>query len=135
MDKKIYRIIDANLNRAREGLRVIEDYARFILNDDKLTRKLKRMRQDLAGLSQKVYPELISARASEKDVGAEIREGKRKNLKALTIANFKRIQESIRVLEEFSKLLSSEAGEKFKKLRFRIYVLEKQFYEKTPSQK
>ncbi len=125
-DYKIYRIIDVNINRAREGLRVIEDGARFIFNDKKLTDQIKKVRHNIDIISRRVYPELISARDSDKDVGAKQKEKKRNNLQGLLTANFKRIEEAMRVLEEFSKLISNGAGYKFKQIRFKIYIIEKE---------
>ena len=123
-DYKIYRVIDVNINRAREGLRVIEDGARFIFNDKKLTNQIKKIRHNVDIISRRVYPELISARDSGEDVGASQKEKKRNNLQGLLTANFKRIEEAMRVLEEFSKLISSDAGYKFKQIRFKIYIIE-----------
>lgn len=130
-NRELYRIIDANLNRAREGLRVIEDGARFIFNDKKLTGEIGKLRHGLDIISRKVYPELIGARDSVQDVRARQKEKKRKDLEGLFTANFRRIEEAMRVLEEFSKLISSSAGYKFKKIRFRLYIIEKQMMRKV----
>ena len=40
-DLQILQIIDANLDRAREGLRVLEDWARFGLGEENIVIKLK----------------------------------------------------------------------------------------------
>ncbi|MFH1238680.1 MAG: thiamine-phosphate pyrophosphorylase [bacterium] len=130
-NRKIYRIIDANLNRAREGLRVIEDGARFIFNDKALTARLKKIRHELSIVAGKVYPKLIGARDSAGDVGASPQEEKRENLSGLLIANFRRVEEAVRVLEEFSRLISEEAGYKFKQIRFKMYVMEKKIMKKV----
>ncbi|MFB0527779.1 MAG: thiamine-phosphate pyrophosphorylase [bacterium] len=126
-----YRILDANLNRAREGLRVIEDVARFLYNDRELCRKLKNLRHNLSRIARNVYPRLVKSREPEKDVGLSIKEGKRDSLKDILFANFRRVEEGIRVLEEFSRLISADAGDRFKKIRFKVYGMEKEIAMRT----
>ncbi|MDD5491762.1 MAG: thiamine-phosphate pyrophosphorylase [bacterium] len=127
MDNKqdIYRVLDANINRAREGLRVLEDVARFICNDRKATGMLRACRHMLDRSARKIYPQLIVARDSGDDLGRTFKEPKRKDLTGLMIANFKRVEEAVRVLEEFSKLLGARQGSMFKKIRFTMYQAEK----------
>jgi len=129
-EQAIYRVIDVNLNRASEGLRVIEDGVRFALDDSSLTKKVKELRHSLIK-AIKVVPgfnegKLISCRNSEKDVGAKLEEKPRGKVKELIRANFRRVQEAQRSLEEFGKLLSPLLGQQFKRLRFQTYSLEKQ---------
>ena len=126
----IYRIADANFNRAREGLRVVEELARFILNDADLAGRLKSMRHQLRSIQQE-WPggveKFMSDRDSQTDVGFNSREEKefeRLDFFELSLANFKRVQEAMRVLEEYSKFIST--GADFKKIRFELYDLEKQ---------
>ncbi len=126
-NQDIYRVLDANINRAREGLRVLEDVARFILNHSALTLTIRRSRHRLDTAVRESYPQLIAARDTGSDEGRGFNEGKRKDLSGLIIANFKRVEEAMRVLEEFSKLFSERAGKKFKKIRFEIYAAEKEF--------
>ncbi|NIM02949.1 thiamine-phosphate pyrophosphorylase [bacterium] len=121
-----YRILDANLNRVREGLRVIEDVARFLYNDEKLCKKVRALRHNLSKITKSVYPRLVKSREPEKDVGLSIKEGKRSNIKDIVSANFRRVEEGIRVLEEFSRLISADAGDRFKKIRFKVYGMEKE---------
>jgi thiamine-phosphate pyrophosphorylase len=121
-----YRLLDANLNRAREGLRIIEDVVRFLYNDKELSRKLRNIRHELSIITGKIYPRLLKSRDSENDVGLTFKEGKRKNLRDILIANFRRAEEGIRVLEEFSRLISADAGDKLKKIRFKVYTIEKE---------
>ena len=127
--RTIYRIIDANLNRASEGLRVIEDAVRFILDDRSFTEELKELRHSLAKIVEETpvfsREELISSRNSQKDVGAQLAEEKREEIKEMIRANFKRVEEAERSLEEFGKLLSPLMGERFRKIRFQTYCLEK----------
>ncbi len=127
--RAIYRIIDVNLNRASEGLRVIEDGVRFVLDDLLLTEELKGLRHSLAKIVKATtafsQEELISSRNSQGDVGAELAEEKREKIKEMLKANFKRVEEAERSLEEFGKLLSPLMGEQFRKIRFQTYCLEK----------
>jgi len=131
MNKKnsgIYRLLDANFNRAMEGLRVIEDTFRFVKNDEKNFLKTRRIRHELGRVIKKMYPELILSRDTDKDDGATIKEKKRKNINSILIVNFQRVKQAIRVLEEYSKLISANSGMKFKKIRFKIYKLEKECF-------
>ena len=137
MKEKIYRILDANANRAREGLRVLEDIARFIHNDEKITHKLKRERHRITSFLKNVPPPgaggekiLIKARDSVADVGAKtntLGEKKRDGIMEVAISNFRRSQEAIRVLEEFTKIFKGTVSQRFKAMRFRLYALEKKF--------
>lgn len=135
--KSFLKIIDANVNRAKEGIRVIEDISRFLIINKKTMTYLKNIRHQINILIKKVEPDykkLLKARDSETDIGKNINvksEFKRKNLHEILIANFKRVQESLRVLEEISKLKNTEISHRFKNLRFKMYVLEKQFFIKN----
>ncbi|MFQ6003196.1 MAG: thiamine-phosphate pyrophosphorylase [Candidatus Zixiibacteriota bacterium] len=127
--KNIYRIIDANLNRAREGIRVAEEVARFYFDDAKLSSQFKSLRHQLTRVAKKIFDEkkLLSFRDSQKDVGAEsmgVLEKKRTDLESIVYANLRRSQEAVRVLEEFGKLIREESAPSFKKIRFRLYTLE-----------
>ena len=123
------RILDAAANRAREGLRVLEDYVRFILDDGHLSSRLKNWRHQLSHALRGIAPhQLLAARETEQDVGTQIRtltEGKRESVSAVVQANFKRVEEATRTLEEFSKILSSDLGQHIGQLRYEIYTLEK----------
>lgn len=130
--RELYRIADANLNRAREGLRVLEEVARFILEDARLTGALKDMRHRLSRVAYDTgtASALINSRDAENDVGASSwtpREKERGSICDLVAANFKRVQEAARVLEEFGKVLGLPAQE-VKVLRFELYTLEKQMW-------
>ena len=99
------RLIDANLNRISEGLRLLEDVARFILNDAALSAALKSLRHELLGEYSSFQKELLSARDSAQDVAAFAEEQmSRTDLPAIVTANARRVEESLRVLEEISKL-------------------------------
>lgn len=125
----VYRIIDAAANRAREGLRVVEDYVRFTLDDKHLMSLLKEWRHQLAAiLSTLDFHQLASSRDTPRDVGTTVktrREGLRETLRDVVIANFKRVEEATRTLEEFGKVLSSELGRRLERLRYELYTLEK----------
>ncbi len=127
--KKILRIIDANFNRLREGIRVLEESERLGRNKAGSSAKLKSLRHDVAKcyllFSEK---ELLSARDSESDVGRDgvtKTEMHRSCLNDILTANFKRCEEAARVLEEFSKIVCPEASIKAKELRFKLYTMEK----------
>lgn len=122
------RIIDANMNRLREGLRVIEDICRFGLDDAPLGARLKKARHSVQAIREQ-FPggDLLSARDSIGDVGRRrIKEPDRRgNLLQTLGASFGRAQESLRVLEEMAKLSSPPAARAAKALRYEVYDLEK----------
>ncbi len=123
------RILDACANRAREGLRVVEDYCRFVLDDAFLCGELKRLRHDLtAALTGLTAEHLLEARETQRDVGAGISteaEGERISLTAVARANWKRLQEALRSLEEYGKTIGPDLGRALEQLRYRTYTLER----------
>lgn len=123
------RIIDATANRAREGLRVLEDYVRFALDDRDLTEELKQLRHALAAeIARFDAADLLAARDTSGDVGTQLTtpaESSRRDLASLATANFKRVQEALRSLEEYGKTLDSHFGAAMKQLRYRSYTVEK----------
>lgn len=123
MKKNNLRLIDANLNRLREGIRVVEDIFRYIYNDKITASKLKELRHQ-SRIDN--YKDLLQSRDIKNDVlkKSTNSEQNRKNLESILIANFKRAQESARVLEEFCKLVSSKDSENFKYIRYELYDLE-----------
>lgn len=123
MNENYLRLIDANLNRLREGIRVVEDIFRYVYNDKQIALKLKELRH-LSRLEN--YIELLETRDVKNDVlRSSIKsEQNRTDLYSILIANFKRAQESSRVLEEFCKLISIEDSENFKYIRYELYNLE-----------
>lgn len=124
--KNIFRIIDANLNRSKEGLRVVEDFVRFAIENKKLSSEVKKLRHRIDKIARAIYPQLVSSRDSKNDVFRETKEKDKKDQYTVVVSNIKRVEESLRVLEEFSKMISATAGAKFKKIRFKIYDIEKQ---------
>ena len=124
----ILRILDANANRAAEGVRVIEEIARFSLRDENLTARLKAARHEIRLAAARVAPGAIERRESETDVGrgsATASELARGSLEQVARANFARSEEALRVLEEFGKLVDAGAALAFKRLRFELYVIER----------
>ncbi|MEE8470531.1 MAG: thiamine phosphate synthase [Dehalococcoidia bacterium] len=124
------RILDANLNRIGEGLRLLEDISRFLLNDPELSQELKALRHDLLPRDQPFQEKLLRARQAEEDVGAFLNvEGERERPSAVSLvsANAQRIQQSLRVLEEIAKLPDQDFNldwEKVKHARFAVYEME-----------
>jgi thiamine-phosphate pyrophosphorylase len=123
------RILDANANRAREALRVIEDYCRFVLDDAFLSGQAKGLRHGLREALSGLAPALlIEARDTERDVGTRLStpsEQIRESLTGVVAANLKRLQEALRSLEEYGKLQSSELGGAIEQLRYQSYSLER----------
>ena len=130
MKREIFRIIDANLNRSREGLRVCEEMARFILNSKPLTTEFKSIRHKIseeARRIEKVSGVLFDSRNSEEDVGrASKLPGGISRIDAGDIftANLERTKEGLRVLEEFAKLFDKKVSARFSELRFKVYDIE-----------
>jgi thiamine-phosphate pyrophosphorylase len=123
------RIIDANCNRIGEGLRFLEDVARFLLDDSDLSHQLKAMRHNLVKSLSKFGPALISERNSETDVGRGTEISHRQDLLSLVTANARRAEEALRVIEELSKLpeLSQTLHSKdFEVARFSLYTLQRE---------
>lgn len=122
------RILDANANRAREALRVMEDYARFIVDDAVLSARIKTLRHDLrAALDLLPSGWLEANRDVSGDVGASIKtelEGRRESVAAVVIAAAKRLSEALRSLEEYLKTMHPDAAAKVEALRYRSYDVE-----------
>lgn len=127
------RILDANMNRAKEGLRVCEDISRFILDDPRATRSYKNIRHRLTDiLSTSKAKDWIKSRSVEEDVGRGSLplELKRKDVHSIFYANSQRVKESLRVLEEFTKLTDIQVSGEIKKARYSVYVLEQKITER-----
>ncbi len=134
-------MIDANLNRSSEGLRVLEDVARFLLNDAELCHRLRTLRHDLARETKALGVTLLSGRDAEHDAGRLHSKDREpitgatslRGLLDLAAANAKRVEESLRVLEELAKLpetnsMLNSAG--FEQTRFALYTLERDLISK-----
>lgn len=123
------RVLDVNFNRAREAARVLEDYCRFALNDRFLTEQVKELRHALGAASARLPAHaLLAARETLRDVGTTVTaagEYVRRTPTQVAIVNLKRLQESLRSLEEFGKLFGSELGRDLEALRYQTYTLER----------
>ena len=122
----VLRILDANLDRAREGIRTIEEWCRFGLNDRDSTAQLKHLRQVLASWHSS---QIRASRDTPGDLGTALthsREAVRTSLTALLQANFARVQEALRVLEEYGKLYNLEMSAACKQMRYQLYTLDSQ---------
>ncbi|MBI1337862.1 MAG: thiamine phosphate synthase [Phycisphaera sp.] len=134
----VMRILDANFNRAREALRVMEEAARFLLDDETITRDIKQLRHDLSSvLSQR--PNLTENRDTPGDVGTTIQtesESQRADVVAVVTAACKRLSEALRAMEEYGKLLPKTGGNgpglatRIEALRYRGYDTEKRLLAK-----
>lgn len=127
VDEKLERLIDANLNRLKEGIRVIEDINRYIYEDSSISASLKALRHQL----QSAYnPKRLYVRDIEGDILKESTSSEmlRSSIDDVIIANFSRTQESARVLEECFKLTDSTLSELSKNVRYRLYHIEKLFF-------
>jgi len=129
VQQQILRIIDANINRISEGLRVLEDIARFIIDDVELSRQLKTIRHQLNSSVEGIGLHIIGTRDAVGDVGADFDvTHDHRDLSSIIRANAKRAQEGIRVLEELSKLPELKAllsSTLLKESRYKVYALEK----------
>ncbi|HIK48743.1 thiamine phosphate synthase [Thermosynechococcus sp. M55_K2018_012] len=132
-EHRIWRILDANLDRAREGLRVIEEWYRFVCEDAKMSARCKDLRQRIGRYHTL---ELRAARHTDQDPGtalSHLQERTRKALSDVLIANFARVQEALRVIEEYGKLTdirphprNYNLSQVAKDLRYEVYILEQE---------
>ncbi|MBQ8362906.1 MAG: thiamine phosphate synthase [Thermoguttaceae bacterium] len=127
--REIYRILDAAANRGREALRVVEDAARFLEDDAELTARLKETRHRFAAAQNKFdRRERLDARDVDADVGTRVEtedEYRRTSLADVLAANFARLQEAARSLEEYSKIVAPDAARDWEQIRYAAYSLEK----------
>jgi thiamine-phosphate pyrophosphorylase len=123
------RILDASLNRAGEGLRVVEDYVRFVLDDPFLTGQVKTLRHDFAAAAAALpSADRHAARDTQNDVGTQIShtsEHRRGDAWEVCSASLKRVEQSLRSLEEYGKLYDAPFAGRMEALRYRVYTLEK----------
>ncbi len=123
-DSRIYQIIDANLDRAREGLRVLEDWARFVLGKEKYVEKIKNFRQILGKNHLEVYKQSRN-QIEDKCKGLTHKEQiNRKTSEQIISSNSARVQEALRVIEEFSRLQNHELSKIASEIRYEIYNIE-----------
>jgi len=135
-ERDILRVIDANFNRSREGLRVCEEISRFILRSPALTRELKSARHSISTIVRQMSgrrPGLVASRDVETDIGRTLSikcATRKKDCLDLFSANIERVKESLRVLEEFFSLLDSGSSRRFLMLRFKVYEIEKRAFKR-----
>ena len=129
MDRKtVCRLVDANANRALEGLRVCEEIVRFDLASPKVFRSTRALRHAIAESVRRlpVSPtDLVSARDSHRDIGKRAPSSSVESLERLLLINFQRTKESLRVLEECARLMAPRHMAAFQRLRFRAYDVER----------
>ena len=136
MNQQLFQIIDANLNRAREGLRVCEDIARFAIADKDITKSLKSIRHATTRalfLSKSLsLKKLLDNRDTKKDDLRFVDFKKRKgfDIADIFMSNIERVKESIRVLEECCKIIDGNVSRRYRRLRFYTYDVEKKVIEK-----
>lgn len=129
MERAVYRIIDANFNRAREAIRVVEEFCRFALDSDLLMSRARQLRHELsAAIGRLDAGRLISSRDTLSDVGVGKTVAKqlaRSNLRDCFTAGCKRLTEALRTLAEMTQTQDRSVAETIEKLRFTAYTLEK----------
>ena len=132
MPNQTLRIIDANLNRIGEGLRVLEEIARLWLDDADLSQQLKDMRHEMVKVDLQLEQRFLQARNSAGDVGINLEvsgEEKYKEIPETVVANARRVQEAMRVMEELAKNPGVPLeSDKFKQARFNLYTIEKMLF-------
>lgn len=129
------RILDANLNRATEAARILEEIARFLLDDKDLSEKLKNIRHKINAVQDESYGNYLEARDTQNDVGVDIKNSdKRIDIENIFKANIKRLQQALRTLAEYS-VDNKENAALFEKLRYTSYTLEKIMWGKLAANK
>jgi thiamine-phosphate pyrophosphorylase len=129
MNGFVLRILDANANRAREALRVVEDYARFVLNDDCICGSIKQLRHDFTDATRGFVADAILHRDTLGDVGTITKtqtELHRDDLAHVVTAAGKRLGEALRTIEEYLKTVDPANASKVESLRYRFYAMEQQ---------
>lgn len=128
-NRSALRVIDANFNRAREALRVMEEYARFELDDAILSSAMKHARHDLARIVQHTLPDqLLAGREIESDVGRDVTakdEYHRASMGEVAMVAAKRLSEALRAIEEYGKTVEPTLAVKIEQLRYQGYELER----------
>jgi thiamine-phosphate pyrophosphorylase len=129
MERAVYRIIDANFNRAREALRVMEDFCRFYLNSAALSGRAKQLRHELAGaISTLDGRVLLASRDTAADVGTTIavdNQLSRTDLLDCLTAAAKRASEALRTISEAAQTVDAAVASRVEKVRYACYTLEK----------
>ena len=128
----IFRVLDASINRASEGLRVVESFTRMVLEDVSLSSQLKQLRHDLANACGQISSvHRLQSRDSESDIGRDVQtdsEYQRENLNSIVRSNMSRVQQATRTIEEYSKTLIPSVAKEVEQIRYRAYTLEKAIF-------
>ncbi|MBX3395802.1 MAG: thiamine phosphate synthase [Phycisphaerae bacterium] len=136
MDRSVLRILDASFNRAREGLRVIEDHARMLFDDASLALRAKQLRHQLADVARSFDADaLLAARDTPGDVGTRITTGGeqlRPDAESVARAAAKRAAEAMRAIEEYGKLLDADVAARIRQLRYELYAVEQALFIAAP---
>lgn len=136
MDASALRILDANLNRAREALRVLEEHVRLVSPDAGLCRCLKQMRHALVDIADVFGVDaMLGARDIRGDVGTTIStdaERRRTGPAHVARAAAKRLTESLRCIEEYGKIINAAAAGRVEQLRYDAYALEQDIFATLP---
>ena len=132
MERAVYRIIDANFNRAREAIRVMEEFCRFSLNSTALFERTKQLRHELSStISPLDAQRLVANRDTIGDVGVGKTVEKqlhRESLADCCTAACKRLTEALRALAEVIQTQNTSAAQKIENLRYAAYTLEKDIF-------
>ena len=126
--KALWRLIDANANRALEGVRVCEDIVRFHLGSPRIFRHIRALRHAIAGAVSRLPVNaihLLRARESRSDIGRRAPASRVASLEQSLLINFQRAKEALRTLEECARLIAPRETARFQQLRFRLYDLER----------
>ncbi|MFC1738068.1 thiamine phosphate synthase [Planctomycetota bacterium] len=129
MERSVYRIIDANFNRAREAIRMMEEFCRFVLNSGALSGRAKQLRHQLCGgISRIDSGRLISSRDTVGDVGVGLKVNKqlrRRELNDCLAAACRRLTEALRAIAEVTQTIEPSVAKAVENLRYSAYTLEK----------
>ncbi|MBD3271371.1 MAG: thiamine-phosphate pyrophosphorylase [Elusimicrobia bacterium] len=126
----VERVIDANLNRAREAVRVVEDTERFVFHDRAASVLLRAIRHQLDIISRSLYDALVMARLSTDDCGRTNASARFDSPTDIERANMRRAQEAVRVLEEYARLVQPAMCAQFQSIRFKLYDVEKKIHDR-----
>ena len=126
--RSVLRIVDANANRALEGIRVCEDIVRFHLEAPDAFRRLRALRHTVARTVSQLpggSADLARSRSSGHDLGKRSPASRVASLERLLLINLQRTKESLRALEECTRLIAPRQTPDFQRLRFRTYGVER----------
>ncbi|MBN2559408.1 MAG: thiamine phosphate synthase [Phycisphaerae bacterium] len=139
MDSATLRVLDANLNRAREALRVLEEHARLVLGDEAMTARIKSLRHVCRETAEAFGTDaLLAARDIQHDVGTRVStdlERSRSSTSQVAAAAAKRAAESLRSIEEYGKIINAQAAARVEQTRYELYAIEQDIHIGGPRRK